>query len=56
VGATFAVYEMKIVLGSILAQHRFVLAEDNLVEPRPRTFTIGPKGGVQLIYRGPTGR
>ena len=56
VGAAFAVYEMKIVLGSILAQHRFVLAEDGPVKPRPRTFTIGPRGGVQMIYQGPTGR
>jgi cytochrome P450 family 110 len=56
VGAAFAVYEMKIVLGSILVQHQLRLAEDNPIQPRPRTFTIGPQGGVQMIYQGPTGR
>jgi cytochrome P450 family 110 len=55
VGAAFAVYELKIVLGSILAQHRFELADDHPVMPVPRTFTLGPKGGVPLIYCGPTG-
>jgi cytochrome P450 family 110 len=56
VGATFAVYEMKIVLGSVLAQHRFGLAEDEPIKPIPRTFTIGPKGGVRMIYHGPAER
>jgi cytochrome P450 family 110 len=53
VGAAFAVAEMKIVLGSLLAQHRFGLADDTPVTPVPRTFTIGPKGGVRMIYHGP---
>jgi cytochrome P450 len=52
-GAALAVYEMKIVLGSILAQHRLALAEDDPVPPAPRTFTIGPKGGVRMVYQGP---
>ena len=54
VGAAFAVYELKIVLGSILAQHRFELADDIPAIPVPRTFTLGPKGGVPLVYCGPT--
>jgi cytochrome P450 family 110 len=53
VGAAFAVYEMKIVLGSLLARHRFRLAEDTPVTPVPRTFTLGPKGGVRMICAGP---
>jgi cytochrome P450 family 110 len=52
IGAAFAVYEMKIVLGSLLARHRFRLAEDAPVTPVPRTFTLGPKGGVRMIYGG----
>jgi cytochrome P450 family 110 len=52
IGATFAVYEMKIVLGSLLARHRFRLAEDTPVTPVPRTFTLGPKGGVRMSYEG----
>jgi cytochrome P450 len=53
IGAAFAVYEMKVVLGSLLARHRFRLAEDAPVPPVPRTFTLGPKGGVRMIYDGP---
>ncbi len=53
VGAAFATYEMKIVLGSILAQHRLTLAKNKPLKPRPRTFTIGPEGGVNMIYQGP---
>lgn len=53
VGAAFAVYEMKIVLGSLLAQHRLALVEDRPVKPARRTFTIGPKGGVKMVYQGP---
>jgi cytochrome P450 len=56
VGAAFAVYEMKIVLGSLLARHRFRVAEDTPVTPVPRTFTLGPKGGVRMIYDGPSDR
>jgi cytochrome P450 len=53
VGAAFAVAEMKIALGSLLARHRFGLVENTPVPPVPRTFTIGPKGGVRMIYHGP---
>jgi hypothetical protein len=43
---------MKMVLGSLLVQHRFELAEDKPIKTMPRTFTIGPQGGVRLINRG----
>jgi cytochrome P450 family 110 len=52
VGAAFALYEMKIVLGSILAQHRLSLAEEQPVRPVTRTFTHAPKGGVKMLYQG----
>jgi cytochrome P450 family 110 len=52
VGAAFALYEMKIVLGSILAQHRLSLAEEQPVRPVTRTFTYAPKGGVKMLYQG----
>jgi cytochrome P450 family 110 len=52
IGAAFAVYEMKIVLGSILAQYRLGLVDDHPLKPMPRTFTIGPQGGVRMIYHG----
>jgi cytochrome P450 len=56
IGAAFAVYEMKIVLGSILVQHRLGLVDDKPLHPKPRTFTIGPPGGVRMIYHGPVER
>jgi cytochrome P450 family 110 len=56
VGAAFAAYEMKIVLGSILAQHRLALTKNTPVKPVPRTFTIGPERGVKMIYQGPVDR
>ena len=40
-------------VSSLLARHRFRLAEDTPVTPVPRTFTLGPKGGVRMIYDGP---
>ena len=52
-GAAFAKYEMKIVLGSILAQHRLALADQQPVRMMTRTFTNAPKGGIPMIYRGP---
>jgi cytochrome P450 len=53
VGAAFALYEMKIVLGSILSQYRLALADRKPIKPMPRTFTIGPQGGVRMVYLGP---
>src|SRR5262249_61573912 len=47
VGAAFAVYKMKIVLGSILAQHRLVLTEGQPVQLATRNFTHAPRGGGQ---------
>ena len=52
IGAAFGLYEMKIVLGSILARHRLFLAENQPVRPVTRTFTHAPKGGVKMIYQG----
>jgi cytochrome P450 len=51
VGAAFALYEMKVVLGSLLAEHRFAVQG---APPRPlrRNVTIGPEGGAPLLYVG----
>jgi cytochrome P450 len=48
-GAAFALYEMKIVLATLLAEHRFRLADDRPVRADVRAATVGPKGGVSLI-------
>ncbi len=52
-GAGFAVQETKITLGTLLAAHRFALADRIPVRPRRYTVTVGPAGGVHVIHRGP---
>jgi cytochrome P450 len=54
IGAAFAQYEMRIVLGTLLAGHRFAPAP-GAPEERPvrRNITFGPRHGVQLVYQGP---
>ncbi len=54
IGATFALHEMRIVLGSLLASHRFALAENGPVRPVQRSITLGPAGGVKMRYEGPS--
>ncbi|HLL52944.1 MAG TPA: cytochrome P450, partial [Myxococcaceae bacterium] len=53
VGAAFALYEMKIVLGSLLSGHRFSLVDDRPVRPVRRHLTIGPDSGVEMRHHGP---
>lgn len=53
IGAAFAQYEMRIVLGALLAAHRFSLASPEPERPVRRNITIGPGGGVGLVYEGP---
>ena len=52
-GAAFATYEMKIVLGTILAHHRLVLAEPGEVRPSRRNVVLGPATGVRVTLIGP---
>ncbi len=52
VGAALAMYEMKIVLGTILPEFDLQLAESGPVIPQRRGITLGMKGGVNMVYRG----
>lgn len=52
-GAAFAQHEMKIVLGTILRSRRLRPASSDRVKPVRRGFTMGPRGGVPMIYEGP---
>lgn len=52
-GAAFALYEMKVVLGTLLAAHRFSLAHDRPIKPVRRNVTLAPEDGVPLRYEGP---
>jgi cytochrome P450 len=51
-GAAFALYEMKIVLATLLRTRRFRLAVDAPIAPTRRGPTMGPKGGVPMILEG----
>jgi cytochrome P450 len=53
IGAAFAMYEMKIVLATIFRAHRLRLASDEPIVPVRSSITIGPAGGVPMIYEGP---
>jgi cytochrome P450 len=47
-GAPFALYEMKIVLATILQRHRLRLLEAGEVKLVHRAGTVGPKGGIRM--------
>jgi len=53
IGAAFALYEMRMVLGTLLAEHRFSLTHEAPVRPARRQVTMGPDGPVELRYLGP---
>lgn len=52
-GAAFAMYEMKIVLGTLLSRYRLVLAEPGDVLPVRRNLVLGPGTGVRVMFIGP---
>ena len=52
IGAAFAMYEMKIVLGTVFREHRFRLATAAPVLPVRRSITMGPADGVPMVYEG----
>lgn len=51
-GASFALFEMKIVLGTLMSEYRWGLREDGPVTPVLRAATIGPRGGVKMELLG----
>jgi len=51
VGAAFALYEMKIVLGTMLAARDFELAQPKDARVRRRAITFWPEGGTRLRTR-----
>lgn len=52
IGAAFALYEMKLVLATLLTRYELTLAETKPVVPIRRGVTTAPKGGVKLIAKG----
>ncbi|MDI1475329.1 cytochrome P450 [Polyangium sp. y55x31] len=55
-GAAFALYEMKIVLGTLLSEHRFQVLSAEPPRVVRRNVTLGPSEGAPLRYLGPVQR
>jgi cytochrome P450 len=55
IGAAFALYEMKIVLATILRSHRLRLLSAAKVSPVRRGATMGPSDGIPMICEGARG-
>ncbi|MEO0842571.1 MAG: cytochrome P450 [Cyanobacteria bacterium J06643_5] len=52
IGSAFAVYEMKLILATILQKFELELADKKPVKPVRRGITIVPSGGVSMIVKG----
>jgi cytochrome P450 len=50
-GAAFAMYEMAIVLGTLLSRYEFELLEKKELHPIRRNITMGPSSGVLMRVR-----
>lgn len=48
-GAAFAIYEMKVVLGSVLREHRLRIQGDAPLRHVRRGITMGPRGKVPMV-------
>jgi cytochrome P450 len=55
VGAQFALYEAKIVLGTMLAARDFELAQDGAARIVRRAVTLWPQGGTVVRVRAAAG-
>ena len=52
IGAVFAMFEMKIVLATILRRYNLALAEKQQVKPLRRGAILAPAGGVKMVMTG----
>ena len=51
IGSAFSLYQMKLVLGTLLARYRFELCDRKPVRPVLRNIATGPSGGVPALVR-----
>lgn len=52
IGEALAMFEMKLVLATILSRYQLALAERQPERPRFRGFTLGPANGVKMLITG----
>jgi cytochrome P450 family 110 len=51
-GAALALYEMKLVLTTVLSNYELELLEQKTVIPERRGITLAPKGGIEMRFKG----
>jgi cytochrome P450 len=52
IGMAFALYEMKLVLATILSRLQLSLVDSCPIQPARRGLTMAPRGGVQMVVTG----
>lgn len=52
IGYAFALFEMKLVLATVLSRFQLALADNRPVTPSRRGITTTPSGGVQMVMTG----
>jgi unspecific monooxygenase len=52
IGAAFALYQMKLVLATVLSRFDLALADNRPVKPVRRGVTMTPAGGVKMVVKG----
>lgn len=52
IGMAFALFEMKLVLATVLSNWQMELANNEPVQPQRKGLLFGPKGGVQMLVKG----
>ncbi len=52
IGAAFALYQMKLVLATVLSRFELALADNRPVKPVRRGVTMTPAGGVKMVVKG----
>lgn len=56
IGDAFAMYEIKLILATILSKYKLELAEHKPVKPQRRGINITPTGGVKMVMKGQRSR
>jgi cytochrome P450 len=52
IGAAFAMYEIKIMLATVLGRFQLAAADSAPLSPVRRGMTMGPSGGVRMVLNG----
>ena len=52
IGEALAMFEMKLVLTTILSRYQLGLADKRLERPQRRGITLSPAGGVKMVMKG----